>query len=76
MSAHVNPVFPDVDSSFMAGAACRGRGDLFFPPKGGFPGAAAKAICASCPARLACDEYAEATGAEGFWAGRWRSGRA
>ena len=61
--------------AWRARAACRGHDtDLFFPP--GETGEAteqieeAKAICATCPVRKACLEYALATRQEyGIWGG-------
>ena len=65
---------PTVDADWMAGAACKGKADLFWPAHGGFPGAEARAICDECPVLRACNAYANAAGVEGFWAGRWRRG--
>lgn len=64
--------------AFFAEAACRGyaelhggpaRDKLFFPRRGHVNGAA-KAICADCPVRIECLEYALVTGANhGIWGG-------
>lgn len=70
----VNAPDPRLDTAFMDDAACRGKGDVFFPPLGGYSGAAAKAVCDACPVLRACDAYAAAAGVDGFWAGRWRRG--
>ncbi len=67
---------PSIPADFMARGACKGKQDLFFPPSGGFPGAEAAAVCAGCPVNRACDDYADATNARGFWAGRQRRGPA
>ncbi len=67
---------PSVPTDWMAAGACKGKTDLFFPPSGGYPGAEAAAVCAGCPVRQACDDYATTTGARGFWAGRQRRGPA
>ena len=58
-------------SEWFEQAACKGKTGLFFPEKGGaHVAAAAKAICAECPARGPCLEYAlTARIAEGIWGG-------
>lgn len=53
-------------------AACRTVDqDLFYPPKGlPYEAAKAKAVCASCPVRQDCLEYALANGERhGIWGG-------
>lgn len=55
-------------------AACAGvDGELFFPePRGGRTGWEAKAICARCPVRAECLDYALSLPIEhvwGIWAG-------
>lgn len=51
-------------STWIASAACKGRTHLFFAPAGERPGARdrrvaeAVAICATCPVRTECGEYA------------------
>lgn len=65
---------PTIPTDWMRDAACKGKGDLFFPPAS-YPGAAAAAVCRECPVLQACGAYATATGASGFWAGRQRRGR-
>ena len=69
------PVAPDVDTTWMEQAACKGRSDLFFPAPGSgnsnqrFHDAAAT-ICHSCPVQDNCRHYAIAIGAQhGVWAG-------
>lgn len=42
--------------------------EAFFPAKGESP-RQAKAVCASCPVRLECLEYALKSGAIGIWGG-------
>ena len=56
--------------AWMAEAACRGVGpDLFYVSKGQ-PVAPARALCASCPVRDDCYQYALDTDAEGgIWGG-------
>jgi WhiB family redox-sensing transcriptional regulator len=45
-------------AGWMADAACRGMNpDLFFPERGGST-AEAKAVCAGCPVRVECLDYA------------------
>ena len=62
----------------MAEGACRGRSDVsdvsFFPDKGQ-SAAPAKAVCAGCPAKGPCLEYAIETDAEGVWGGTSRRER-
>lgn len=56
--------------SWRESAACRGvDANVFFPADDGDAGAA-KAICATCPVRQACLEYAIVTRqADGVWGG-------
>lgn len=77
MSAHVNPLFPDLPTGWMRDAACKGHGDLFWPPKGGYPGAEARAICEGCPVREDCLAYARALpeAPDGVWGGLRGGGR-
>lgn len=70
MSAQRQPI---PSTEFMDDAACRGKTAEFFPANGG-PGSAAAKVCAECPVRRPCEAYASATGAVGFYAGRWRKG--
>jgi hypothetical protein len=83
MTPKVLPLFPDIDTSFMARGACKGKGELFFPPAGGDVKSEARAICRGCPVLVPCGAYADATDPEGVWAGlsqkerrRARKGRA
>lgn len=46
---------------WMHQAACRGLGDIMFPTRGE-PTAPAKAVCADCPVRPECREWALANG--------------
>lgn len=70
------PTIPDVDRTWMADAACKGRHDLFFPANGsGKPNRTyhqqAQAICAACPVATQCREYAITIDARhGVWAGQ------
>jgi WhiB family redox-sensing transcriptional regulator len=52
-------------------AACRDADpELFFPERAGTDISAAQAICAGCPVRRECHEFAEATNqVHGVWAG-------
>jgi len=52
-------------------AACSAADpDLFFPDRAGTDISAAAAICAGCPVRAECHEFAEVTKqAHGVWAG-------
>lgn len=56
---------------WMTFAACAGETSIMFPTPNDVPGeAAAKAVCAICPARVACLEYALATRQQdGVWGG-------
>jgi WhiB family redox-sensing transcriptional regulator len=58
--------------AWMADAACRGMGpDLFFGERG-WSSAPAKQVCASCPVRQPCLDYALELGdldAQGLWGG-------
>lgn len=61
---------PSADLDWLADAACRGATtDVFFPTSESGVGAAT-AICAACPVREECLEYAIATRQpEGVWGG-------
>ena len=55
---------------WMARAACRGMDPELFHPDRGESTAAAKAVCASCPVRDDCLEYALDAGEKlGIWGG-------
>lgn len=58
---------------WMDRGACVGMdADLFFPPAGALHGdiAAAKAVCAGCPVRQVCGDYALRNGIKfGIWGG-------
>lgn len=60
-----------------ADAACRAEDTAVFFPSNGRSAAAAKAICATCPALEACREWTDAQGPEldGVWAGTSPSDR-
>lgn len=52
-----------------AAAACRGmRPDIFYPAQGE-TAASARAVCAGCPVRQPCLDYAVANERLGFWGG-------
>lgn len=54
---------------WMEQAACRGEDVAqFFPPRGASTRGVA-ALCASCPVRPECLEFALAEGVKGWWAG-------
>ena len=56
-------------------ALCRGAGpDLFFVAQGGST-KEAKAMCAACPVRNECLNYAAETGSSGIWAGKGQNAR-
>lgn len=54
-------------------AACRGLGPGLFFPNRGASQKAAKEICASCPVKVPCEDYAQTTESEyGIWGGKIR----
>jgi WhiB family redox-sensing transcriptional regulator len=58
--------------SWMDAGACRGTGNaVFYPSRGGADDvAAAKSVCARCPVRIACLEYALVSRQrDGIWGG-------
>jgi WhiB family transcriptional regulator, redox-sensing transcriptional regulator len=56
-------------------AICRGEDpDAFFPAHGD-PGARARQVCANCPVRIDCLEYAVAADEWGIWGGLDREQR-
>lgn len=57
--------------AWMIFAVCRGMdAEVFYVDRGGHIGAAAKAICASCPVQKACLDYANANHeTHGVWGG-------
>lgn len=71
MTPKVLPLYPDIDTSFMAAAACKGKADLFVPGivAGGGANPEARVICQGCPVLAPCGAYADATDPEGVWAG-------
>jgi WhiB family transcriptional regulator, redox-sensing transcriptional regulator len=63
-------VIPESNPKFAKDAACAGTDYKVFHPGRGQSTAPAKAICADCPNRLGCMEYAIATNEdEGIWGG-------
>jgi WhiB family transcriptional regulator, redox-sensing transcriptional regulator len=63
----------------LPGALCKGEdpGPWFPPGAGRFSAEAAKAVCAACPARVRCLEWAlEVNEAEGVWGGTTPAERA
>jgi hypothetical protein len=69
--AEILATFQAMRPAWFAEAACRGMGpDLFFIGLGG-NARPAKDVCASCPVRGSCGDYAIATDATaGIWAGQ------
>jgi WhiB family redox-sensing transcriptional regulator len=65
--SHPDPPVEIGDGSWRLYAACLGADpDLFFPERGDHFGVlAAKAICATCPVREPCLEYALVNGVKG-----------
>ncbi len=67
-------VIPTGDD-WRAHAACKGRTRLFFAPKAERPQARARReaqanrLCASCPVRTPCRNYARSNHEYGFWGG-------
>lgn len=67
---------------WMAVAECKGLTHLFFPPPGERPQTRARrevqasAICAGCPARAECREWARDNREYGFWGGESEEERA
>lgn len=64
------------DRDWMINAACREHppDDMFPKPKDKHGQRHALAICATCPVRAECANYAEQTGAtHGIWAGQYRN---
>ncbi|MDP8937855.1 MAG: WhiB family transcriptional regulator [Actinomycetota bacterium] len=55
--------------AWMAEGLCRDRPDVTWFPEKGQTAAPAKAVCAACPTRARCLEYAIETGVEGIWGG-------
>jgi WhiB family redox-sensing transcriptional regulator len=56
----MTPIHPETDTSWLLQAACKGLDvNLFFPGRGDTRGLhAAQKICASCPSRQPCLQYA------------------
>ena len=73
----VGPVNNDnIDTSWMADAACKGQTAIFYPEDGGTTDAA-RAICAECPVSHKCFSYSARTEERhGVWAGQLLSDRA
>lgn len=63
------------DPAFASALCAQTDPKVFFPPAGGDPGPA-KRICARCPARRACLEYALSADLPGVWGGTTRHERA
>ena len=71
MTARKAPTAAPGRSRWRDRAACRDADpDLFFPDRAGTDISAAQVICAGCPVRAQCLEFAEATNqVHGVWAG-------
>lgn len=61
--------------SWRLNAACHGQDELFFAPEGESKAACevretqARAVCAGCPVRVACLDFALRRSVSGLWAG-------
>lgn len=61
--------------AWMADAACRGKTSLFFPPLAERPQARARReakaakLCAECPSRVRCRDFARNHREFGYWGG-------
>ena len=61
--------------TWMEKAICKNKGSLFFPPLSERPQARkrreteAKLICAQCPVKIECRDYARSSGEYGVWGG-------
>ena len=72
MTPGVMEEFPDLTNrpAWMKRAQCRGEGTELFLPTVGGNGAKARALCAICPVRQPCLDYALADAElAGIWAG-------
>ena len=71
MTARKAPAAAPARGGWRGRAACgTADPDLFFPDRAGTDISAAQAICAGCPVRAECHEFAEATNqVYGVWAG-------
>jgi WhiB family redox-sensing transcriptional regulator len=72
VTRRLGPLLPDRQrTGWMRLAACRGLDDLFFPPRGDVLGIRrAREVCAGCPVRTECLDYAiEHREQFGIWAG-------
>jgi WhiB family redox-sensing transcriptional regulator len=64
-----------VDQTWREHAVCKGRTQLFFPPKAERPQARARReakarlLCTACAVRVQCQEFARASHEYGFWGG-------
>lgn len=65
---------PALDTSWMNDAACRQLNPMIFFPSDNGSTNTAKAVCAICPVRDDCGDYAAATKSVGVWDGRNRTG--
>jgi WhiB family transcriptional regulator, redox-sensing transcriptional regulator len=61
----------NVRPAWQAEAACRGAGTVDYFPSRGESTAAAKAVCAGCPVRTECLDYALDTPADARLPGIW-----
>ncbi|MAT05833.1 MAG: hypothetical protein CL424_12415 [Acidimicrobiaceae bacterium] len=65
------------DEEWRSRAACRGLPTNMFYPVPGVPVGSALAVCAQCPVRAECDEFASSTAeVHGVWGGRTEGERA
>ena len=66
---------PTVVADWRDHAVCKGRTNLFYPPRAERPQArarreaVARALCESCPVRDDCRQFARSNREYGYWAG-------
>ncbi len=66
----MNALIREADRTWMAAAACRGQDPELWFPRVGLPTGQALAICAECPVRERCADYAEDMREQhGVWGG-------
>jgi WhiB family redox-sensing transcriptional regulator len=62
-------VAPDFPGTWSERAICRGENPNTFFPAHGDPGTRARRLCANCPVRIDCRQYATAADEPGIWGG-------
>lgn len=64
---------PDDEATWRDHAVCKGRTNLFFPPRAERPQARvrreahARLLCTTCPVQHSCQEFARSNHEYGFW---------